>query len=89
MSLIWAIIVWAVFGIICGALGRLFVPGRQPMGIFATMAMGILGSFIGGFIAYLFAGGSALQPSGFILSVIGAVIAVITYTSLARRGRVA
>ncbi|TWT65942.1 hypothetical protein Pla123a_48530 [Posidoniimonas polymericola] len=77
MGLIWACIVWAVFGLIAGAIARLLVPGRQAMGTLATMVLGIIGSFVGGFIGYMFAGGELVQASGFIMSVIGAVIALL------------
>lgn len=87
MGTLWAIIVWAVFGLICGAIGRLLVPGRQSMSLLMTMVMGVVGSFIGGFIAYIFAGGEALQASGFLLSIIGAVIAVAAYAGISQRGR--
>ncbi|MCA9258643.1 MAG: GlsB/YeaQ/YmgE family stress response membrane protein [Planctomycetales bacterium] len=69
-----AIIGWIVFGLIVGAIARLLVPGRQPLGLAKTMALGVVGSFLGGFVGYLLAGGSPLQASGWIGSVIGAVV---------------
>ncbi|HZD03093.1 MAG TPA: GlsB/YeaQ/YmgE family stress response membrane protein [Actinomycetes bacterium] len=44
-------------GLIVGALGRLVVPGRNPMSILATIAVGIVGALIGGLIAGLFGAG--------------------------------
>lgn len=79
MGLIWAAIVWCVFGLVAGALARLLIPGRQPMGWLATIGLGILGSFAGGFIGYLLGGGEMVQASGFIMSVIGAVILLALY----------
>jgi uncharacterized membrane protein YeaQ/YmgE (transglycosylase-associated protein family) len=81
-SMLFAMIGWAIFGLIVGAIGRLLVPGNQPMGLFKTMLFGIVGSFIGGFLAYLILGGSPLQASGWIGSVLGATAAV----ALATRG---
>ncbi len=40
-------------GLVIGALGRLVVPGPNPMGILATIAVGIVGSIIGGVVARL------------------------------------
>ena len=40
-----------IVGLIAGALARLLVPGRDPMGIGATIILGIVGSFVGGFLA--------------------------------------
>lgn len=37
-------------GLIVGALGRLVVPGRQPIGILTTIAVGIAGSLLGGLV---------------------------------------
>jgi uncharacterized membrane protein YeaQ/YmgE (transglycosylase-associated protein family) len=78
------LIVWLVIiGLIAGALARLLVPGRDPIGIGGTIVLGVVGSFIGGFLGYaLFhkdADSGALQPAGLIGSVIGAVIALLIY----------
>ncbi|MCG5431408.1 GlsB/YeaQ/YmgE family stress response membrane protein [Mycobacterium sp. MYCO198283] len=80
-----------VIGLLAGALARLLVPGKQHMSIPATILLGIVGSFIGGFLGYLLFGKDAssgfLQPAGIIGSVIGAVIALLIWTRVgARRG---
>jgi uncharacterized membrane protein YeaQ/YmgE (transglycosylase-associated protein family) len=85
-------LVWMlVIGIIAGFLARLLVPGRDPMGFFATVVLGIVGSFIGGFLGYVLFGHDvdegALQPSGIVGSVIGAVIALLIYRALTRSRR--
>jgi uncharacterized membrane protein YeaQ/YmgE (transglycosylase-associated protein family) len=81
-----------VVGIVAGFLARLLVPGRDPMGFWATVLLGIVGSFIGGFLGYLLFGKDfdegALQASGIIGSIIGAVIALLIYRAFTRsRGR--
>ncbi|MEY2418511.1 MAG: hypothetical protein QOG90_1191 [Actinomycetota bacterium] len=53
-------------GLIVGALGRLAVPGPNPMGAGQTILVGIAGSFIGGLIGKLIFG----RPGGIILAVI-------------------
>lgn len=40
-------------GLIAGALACLLVPGKQSMSILMTMVLGIVGSFVGGFLGYL------------------------------------
>lgn len=80
-----AILGWIVFGLIVGALARLVVPGRQKMGLLMTMFLGIVGSFVGGFLGSLLTGGDLMQASGFIGSFIGAVILVALYAWSSQR----
>ena len=72
-----------VIGLVAGFLARAIVPGRDPMGIGATIVLGIVRSFIGGFLGYVLfgkdAGEGALQPSGVIGAIIGAVIALLVW----------
>ena len=83
------LIVLIVVGAIAGFLARAIVPGRDPMGIGATILLGIVGSFVGGFLGYLLfrkdSVQGALQPSGIIGSVIGAIIALLVYRAVSRR----
>lgn len=78
-----------VIGIVAGFLARLLVPGSDPMGAGATILLGIVGSFIGGFIGWALFGhdlaDGALQASGIIGSVVGAVIALLVYRAVTRR----
>jgi uncharacterized membrane protein YeaQ/YmgE (transglycosylase-associated protein family) len=80
-----------IVGLIAGALARLLVPGRDPMGIGATILLGIVGSFIGGFLGYLLfhkdKSDGFFQPSGLIGSVIGAIIALLIYRAVSGRNR--
>jgi len=80
-----------IVGLIAGALARFLVPGRDPMGIGATIVLGIVGSFLGGFLAdVLFRDETAdrgLTPAGIIGSVIGAIIVLLVYNAVtSRRG---
>ena len=82
------LITMLVVGLVAGFLARAIVPGRDPMSIGATIVLGVVGSFIGGLLGYpLFgkdAGEGALQPSGIIGSVVGAIIALLVYRSVDR-----
>jgi uncharacterized membrane protein YeaQ/YmgE (transglycosylase-associated protein family) len=54
------------------------------MSIPATILLGIVGSFVGGFLASLLfnrGGDGFLHPSGLIGSVIGAIIALLVYNA--------
>jgi uncharacterized membrane protein YeaQ/YmgE (transglycosylase-associated protein family) len=77
------IITMLIIGLVAGFLARALVPGRDPMSIGATILLGIVGSYIGGFVGYLLMGKDAdegaLQPSGLIGAVVGAIIAMLVY----------
>jgi uncharacterized membrane protein YeaQ/YmgE (transglycosylase-associated protein family) len=80
-----------IVGLIAGALARLVVPGRQNISIPMTIAIGIVGSFVGGFIGYLLhhdRAQGAVQTSGWIGSVIGAIIVLLVYLKVTDNKRV-
>ena len=89
LVMLWFIIVLLVVGIIAGALARLLVPGPDPMSLAGTWLLGVLGSFLGGFLGYVLLGADvddgAVQVSGVIGSVIGAVLLLLLYRAVQRR----
>ncbi len=77
-----------VIGLVAGLIARAVVPGRQSMGVVATMLLGIVGSFVGGLLGSLFSSDGnlmALRPSGLLWSVIGAVIVLLLVGFAGRR----
>jgi uncharacterized membrane protein YeaQ/YmgE (transglycosylase-associated protein family) len=78
-----------VIGIVAGFLARLLVPGPDPMGFWKTVVLGIIGSFVGGFLGYLIFNKDldegALQASGIIGSIIGAIIVLLIYRAMVGR----
>jgi uncharacterized membrane protein YeaQ/YmgE (transglycosylase-associated protein family) len=84
MGILWLLVV----GLVAGLIARALVPGRQSMGLLTTMLLGIVGSFVGGFIGSLFTRGSILDlhPTGLIMSVVGAIV-VLLLVGWAGRGR--
>jgi len=82
------IITLLLVGLVAGFIARALVPGPDPMGIFATMLLGVVGSFIGGFLGYVLfdkdVNEGALQPSGIIGSIIGAIIALLVWRAMSR-----
>ena len=67
-----------VAGLVIGALARLIKPGKQNLGILATLGLGLVGSLIGGLIAQAFGTGSIweLIILGFVLAVVAAVMLI-------------
>jgi uncharacterized membrane protein YeaQ/YmgE (transglycosylase-associated protein family) len=78
-----------VAGLIIGALARVIKPGKQDLGILATLGLGLVGSVIGGLIAQLFGTGSIweLNVIGFVLAVVAAVLLVGTAEAVAGKSR--
>jgi uncharacterized membrane protein YeaQ/YmgE (transglycosylase-associated protein family) len=75
------IIVLLIVGLIAGAIARLLVPGRDPMGLLGTVGVGVVGSFVGGFLQNLIflhtLSITRLHPSGLIGSIIGSIIVLL------------
>jgi uncharacterized membrane protein YeaQ/YmgE (transglycosylase-associated protein family) len=76
-----------IVGIIVGAIARFIMPGADHMGLIMTGILGIVGSFVGGFIVRLFsksapADSSKIQPAGIVMSVVGALIVLFIYNRL-------
>ena len=75
------IIAAVIVGLIVGAIARLLMPGRDPIGILGTILLGIAGSFVGGFLQNLIEHHSlsvhGFHAVGLIGSVIGAWVLLL------------
>lgn len=80
-----------VAGLIIGALARLIKPGKQNLGLLATLGLGLVGSLIGGLIAQLFGTGGIFELNiiGFILAVIAAVLLIGVAEGVAGKSKTA
>ncbi|MDQ0620193.1 GlsB/YeaQ/YmgE family stress response membrane protein [Arthrobacter globiformis] len=78
-----------IAGLVIGALARLIKPGRQNLGIVATLLLGLAGSVIGGVVASLLGTGDIFELNflGFIVAVIAAVALIGVAETLAGRRR--
>jgi uncharacterized membrane protein YeaQ/YmgE (transglycosylase-associated protein family) len=87
------IIVLIFVGLIAGAVARLLVPGRDPIGVLGTILLGIVGSFVGGFIWNLIEfhrlAPNKFHTVGILGSILGAIIVLILMrvSGLERRRR--
>ena len=79
-SIIWIILV----GLIIGAIAKLLMPGRDPGGCIVTILLGIAGALVGTWIGRLFV--SEKYVAGWIMSIVGAMILLLLYRLLFRRG---
>jgi uncharacterized membrane protein YeaQ/YmgE (transglycosylase-associated protein family) len=74
-SLIWALII----GLIVGAVAKLLMPGKDPGGIWITMALGVAGSLIATYLGRVLGLYATGQSAGFIMSVLGAMLLLLLY----------
>ncbi len=84
------IIAAIVIGIIAGYLGRLLLPGADPMGFVGTVAIGILGSLLGFFLFTSVLGigdNDKFDLGGIIGAVIGAMLLLFIYNRFVGDGR--
>ena len=79
-SVIWTLII----GLVIGAIAKLLMPGKDPGGCIITILLGIAGAFVGTWIGRIFAGENYV--AGWIMSVVGAMILLLLYRLLFRRG---
>jgi len=79
---------WIVFGLLAGLVARAVTPGRQSIGCFGTLAVGVIGALLGGLLGEAVFGdeidfGWDLKP--FLLSVAGAVVLLLGLNALRKR----
>lgn len=81
---LWALFWTALVGLVIGALGRLVVPGSQPIGAVATVLLGLAGAVVGGLIGHLAHIGHVLT---FLVEVGTAALLVAGYSARGRRSQ--
>ena len=86
LSFIWFLII----GLVAGLLARLVLPGKDAMGLIATMLLGIVGSIIGGCVSWALWGsdGGAIRPSGLLMSIVGAILVLLVWRWVKSRSTV-
>ena len=83
------VIGWIIFGLIVGAIAKLLMPGRDPGGIIVTMALGIAGALLGGFLGRALGWYQENEPVGFLMSLVGAILLLGIYRlMIGRRQRI-
>lgn len=80
------VLYWVIVGLIAGALARLVVPGRHPIGLVGTMLLGLIGALVGGFIGGLLKSGrQAFEPAGLLGAILGAILVLLVFEALGKR----
>jgi uncharacterized membrane protein YeaQ/YmgE (transglycosylase-associated protein family) len=81
-----------IVGLIAGFIARALVPGDDSMSIPKTILLGIIGSFVGGFLADLLfrsdGEDAGLGPAGILGSIIGAIIVLLVYNAVTKRSAI-
>jgi uncharacterized membrane protein YeaQ/YmgE (transglycosylase-associated protein family) len=85
------ILSWILFGLLAGAVARLFVPRTGGLGCFATLAVGLVGALIGGLIGEVVLGDDDTRfrwdLGPFLLAVAGSIILLLALQALGGRRR--
>lgn len=81
-----SVIGWIVFGLIVGVVGKLLMPGKDPGGFLATIAIGIIGALFGGMLGRMIGMYGQDDPVGFVMAVLGAILFLWLYRVITRRG---
>ncbi len=79
------IFAWIVLGIIAGALAKLVMPGKDGGGWIVTMALGIAGAFVGGYLGSMMGLGGAtdgLNMGSIATATAGALVILFVYKLL-------
>ncbi|MBC8022782.1 MAG: GlsB/YeaQ/YmgE family stress response membrane protein [Burkholderiales bacterium] len=84
MSIIWAIII----GFIVGIVAKFLMPGRDPGGFIVTTLLGIVGALVATFLGQAMGFYAVGQSAGFIGAVIGAIVVLFIYHMVRGRRRV-
>ena len=82
-----SIVLFLVFGLVVGFLARAVMPGTQKMGLIATMILGVVGSFVSGFLVSLVTDQRVtdLNTAGIIGSIVGALVLLLVMGKLSNR----
>ncbi len=76
---------WIVFGLIVGAIAKLVMPGKDPGGIIVTIALGIAGALVGGYLGRAMGWYGPEEAAGYIMAIVGAIVLLFLYRLVAGR----
>jgi uncharacterized membrane protein YeaQ/YmgE (transglycosylase-associated protein family) len=77
-----SILSWIVFGLIVGVLAKFLLPGKDPGGMLTTIAIGIAGALVGGWLTGVFGYNRTGEGAGWIMSILGAILLLLLYRAV-------
>lgn len=82
-----SILVWSIYGVIVGSIAKSLVPGEERFGFIQTIALGVVGSYMGGALMYLLGQYDVVSPAGITVGIVGSVIALLLYNKLTKTNK--
>jgi uncharacterized membrane protein YeaQ/YmgE (transglycosylase-associated protein family) len=82
MGIVWTIVV----GFVVGLVAKLLHPGKEDMGLVATVLLGIGGSLLAGLLGQAFGWYQAGEGAGFMASIVVAIVLLVIYGRLCDKG---
>ena len=79
---------WIFFGLLAGLVARAVTPGRQSLGCFGTLAVGVVGALLGGFLGEAVLGEEidfGWDLKSFFFAVAGSIVLLLGLNALSRR----
>ena len=76
---------WIIIGLLAGVIAKFLTPGRDPSGCLVTMAIGIAGAVLAGFLGQAVGWYSPGEGAGFLAAIVGAILILLVYRAFARR----
>lgn len=82
-----SILIWSIYGVIVGSIAKSLVPGEERFGFVQTVALGVVGSYMGGALMYLLGQYDVVSPAGIVVGIVGSVIALLVYNKLTKTNK--
>jgi uncharacterized membrane protein YeaQ/YmgE (transglycosylase-associated protein family) len=81
------ILIWLLLGLVAGILAKFVMPGRDPGGIIVTIAIGVIGAIVGGYLGTRFGIGSVtgINFESILVATGGAILLLVILRLVRRR----
>ena len=83
------IIAFLILGLICAAIAKFLLPGKDPGGLLITMVVGVVGALLGGFLAGALFDAAPLDEfwdlSSWLTAIVGSMLVLLVWRMVAKR----